>query len=49
VGRRVHVGEDLRGFQVGKFLVAVVAQEQRFASVADENHGAMGDCELIHI
>jgi hypothetical protein len=25
VGERVYVGEDLFGFQVGKFLVAVVA------------------------
>ena len=49
MGRRIFVGENLLGLQVGKFLVAVVAQEQRFASVADENHGVVGDCELIHI
>jgi hypothetical protein len=46
MGRRILIGENLFGFQVGKFLVTVIAQEQRLASVADENHGVVGDCEL---
>jgi hypothetical protein len=49
MSERVYVGEDLFGFQIGKFLIAIVAQEQRLAPVADENHGPMGDCKLIHI
>jgi hypothetical protein len=49
MGRRILVSENLLGFQVGKFLVAVIAQEQRFASVADKNHGVVGDCELVHM
>ena len=49
MSRAVLIGENLLGFQVGKFLVAIVAKEQRFASIADENHGVVGDCELIHI
>src|SRR5262249_6420140 len=28
---------------------AVIAQEQRFASVTDENHGIVGNCELVHV
>jgi hypothetical protein len=29
MSERVYVGEDLFGFQIGKFLIAIVAQEQR--------------------
>jgi hypothetical protein len=40
-GWRVFVNEDTFGLQIGKFLVAVVAQEQRLAAIADEHewHG----------
>jgi hypothetical protein len=36
-GRRIMVDEDTFGLEVGKFLVARIAQEQRLAPVADEN------------
>src|SRR4029077_4480694 len=49
MGWRIFVGENLLGLQVGKLFIAVVAEEQRLASIADENHGIMGDCELIHV
>ena len=49
MSRRIFIGENLLGFQVGKFLVTIVAKEQRLASIADEDHGVVGDCELIHI
>jgi hypothetical protein len=45
----VRQGLLLLGFQVGKFLINVVAQEQRLASVADEDQGVIRNCELIHV
>jgi hypothetical protein len=49
VGRGIVVGENLFGLQIGKFLVAVVAQEQRLAPVADKNQTIVRNCDLVHI
>lgn len=49
VGRRVLLGEDALGLQVGEFLIAGIAQEESFAAVTDEDEGVMRYCELVHI
>jgi hypothetical protein len=48
MGRRVVVGEDALDLEIGKFLVALVAQEQGLAAIADEDDGVMGDLNLGH-
>src|SRR3984893_4009044 len=47
-GWRVFVNEDTLGLEIGKFLVAVVAQEQRLAAIADEHEGIMRNLQLAH-
>jgi hypothetical protein len=49
VRRRVLVIDDYAlGHQIGKLLVAVVAQEKRFAAVADEDERVVRKGELGH-
>src|SRR6516165_5523765 len=48
VGRRVFVDENPFGLQIGKFLIAGIAQEQRFAAVADEYECVVRNVELAH-
>ncbi len=43
------LGENALGHQIGKLLVAGVAQEKRLAAVADENESVMGNSELVHV
>jgi hypothetical protein len=45
-GQRVVVDEHLFGGQIGKFLVAGVAQKQRLAAVADEHDRVMRNADL---
>jgi hypothetical protein len=49
MGRRVLLGEDALGLQIGELLIAGIAQEQRLAAVTNEHHGIMGYCEPIHV
>jgi hypothetical protein len=46
---RILISKNLLSFQIGKFFVTIVAQEQRLAAVADENQGVVRNCELVHI
>ena len=48
VGRRILVGENALGHQIGKLLVAFVAQKERLAAVADEDESVMRNGELVH-
>jgi len=48
VRRRVLFGENALGHQIGKHLIAGVAQEKRLAAVADENESVMRNSELVH-
>ena len=49
MSRRILISKNLLSFQIGKFFVTIVAQEQRLAAVADENQGVVRNCELVHI
>jgi hypothetical protein len=49
VGRGIVIDENALGHQIGKHLVAFVAQEKRLAAVADENESVMPNRELAHI
>jgi hypothetical protein len=48
-GGWVFVDEHAFGFQVQKFLITRVAQEQRFSSITDDDEGVMRDCELTRL
>src|SRR5260370_39054647 len=39
--------KDTFGLEIGKFLVAIVAQEQRLAAIADEHEGIMENLRLL--
>jgi hypothetical protein len=49
VGRRIVIGEYALGLEVRKLLIALVAQEQRLATVADEHKRIVGNLQFAHI
>ncbi len=49
VAGRIFVLKNLLGLEIGKFLVAVIAQEQGFSAIADKHERIMRNLELVHL
>src|SRR5690606_29474951 len=47
-GRRIVVLDNLLGFQVREFLIALIAQEDGLAAVAHEHERIMRNFQLVH-